>query len=68
MTAHDPVAMKNAELYFGDKISYAESNYAACEGAHALVINTEWNEYRQPDFLRLKKTMKEHVIFDGRNL
>ncbi len=65
---HDPVAMENAKKYFGDKVSYAESNYDVCDGAHALIINTEWNEYRQPDFMRLRESMKALVIFDGRNL
>jgi len=65
---HDPVAMNNANFYFGDKVYYAESNYNACEGADALVINTEWNEYRQPDFNRIMQLMKGRVIFDGRNL
>ena len=65
---HDPVAMENAKKYFGDRVAYAESNYDACRGVHALIINTEWNEYRQPDFMRLKELMKDWVIFDGRNL
>lgn len=65
---HDPVAMENAKSHFGDRVEYAESNYAACEGAYALVINTEWNEYRQPDFNKIKELMVERVIFDGRNL
>lgn len=65
---HDPVAMDNAKAYFGNKVDYAESNYNACEGTDALVINTEWNEYRQPDFHRIKESMNGKVIFDGRNL
>lgn len=65
---HDPAAMANAEKYFGNKVRFADSNYNACEGADALVINTEWNEYRQPDFHRIKETMNGNVIFDGRNL
>lgn len=68
VTVHDPVAMDNARLYLGDKVEYAESNYNACEGADALVINTEWNEYRQPDFHHIKESMNGNVIFDGRNL
>ncbi len=43
-------------------------NYEACKGADALVINTEWNEYRQPDFNKIKELMTGKVIFDGRNL
>jgi len=68
VTVHDPVAMDNAKAHFGDKVNYAGSNYDACEGADALVINTEWNEYRQPDFQKLKELMDGNVIFDGRNL
>lgn len=65
---HDPVAMENAKRVLGDSVEYAQSNYDACSGADALVIHTEWNEYRQPDFDRMKKVMKSPVIFDGRNL
>lgn len=65
---HDPVAMDRAREYFGDKVKYAKSNYEVCTDADALVIHTEWNEYRQPDFERMKKNMKSPVIFDGRNL
>jgi len=68
VVVHDPVAMGRAREYFGDKVRYAESNYDACVDAHALVIHTEWNEYRQPDFDTLKKIMRIPVIFDGRNL
>jgi len=68
VTVHDPVAIENAKAHFGDKVNYAVSNYGACEGADALVINTEWNEYRQPDFQKLKELMNGNVIFDGRNL
>lgn len=65
---HDPVAMGKAMEYLGNKVRYAESNYDVCAEADALVIHTEWNEYRQPDFERMKKLMKSPVIFDGRNL
>ena len=65
---HDPAAMDNAKAHFGNKVDYAKSNYEACEGADALVINTEWNEYRQPDFIKIKELMNGKVIFDGRNL
>jgi len=68
VTVHDPVAMDNARAQFGDSLHYADSNYEACEGADALVINTEWNEYRQPDFNKIKELMNGRVIFDGRNL
>jgi UDPglucose 6-dehydrogenase len=52
----------------GDKIQYAESPYAAIEQADALVIATEWSEFRTPDFDRISQTIKNKVIFDGRNL
>lgn len=65
---HDPVSMENGRMLLGDSVEYVESNYDACSGADALVIHTEWNEYRQPDFDKMKKMMKSPVIFDGRNL
>lgn len=68
VSVHDPVALENARKLYGDKLDYAQSSYDVCRGAHALVINTEWNEYRQPDFPKLKELMEGAVIFDGRNL
>jgi UDPglucose 6-dehydrogenase len=65
---HDPVATKVAERYFGNRVLYAPSNYAAAEGAEGLFLVTEWNEFRRPDLKRLKGLMKGHVIFDGRNI
>ncbi|MEO5897492.1 MAG: UDP-glucose/GDP-mannose dehydrogenase family protein [Vicinamibacterales bacterium] len=66
--AYDPEAMKVAKSIFGTKIGYAENNYAALTGADALVLVTEWNEFREPDFVRMKKLMREPVVFDGRNI
>jgi len=66
--AYDPEAMKVARSLFGSKISYADSSYAALTGADALVIVTEWNEFREPDFQRMRKLMRNPVIFDGRNI
>ena len=66
--AHDPVAIENAKAYFDNRIKYVEHNYEACNSADALVIHTEWNQYRQPDFNKLKELMNTPVIFDGRNL
>jgi UDPglucose 6-dehydrogenase len=66
--AYDPEAMTVARSIFGAKIGYAESNYAALKGADALVLVTEWNEFREPDFVRMKKLMREPVVFDGRNI
>lgn len=66
--AYDPEAMNNVEALIGDKIEYAENQYEALKGADALIIATEWNEFRTPDFNFMKKQMKGHAIFDGRNL
>ena len=60
--------MPNVKRKLGDKIDFADSMYDALENADALVICTEWSIFRTPDFERLKKLMKHHVIFDGRNL
>jgi UDPglucose 6-dehydrogenase len=68
VVVHDPVALGNAKKRLGEKVGYGESNYDACRDADALVICTEWNEYRQPDFQAMKELMKGQVIFDGRNL
>jgi UDPglucose 6-dehydrogenase len=68
VVAHDPVAMHEAKRRIGDRISYAETNYAALTEADALVIVTDWNEYRHPDFDRIKETLKSPVVVDGRNL
>ncbi len=66
--AHDPEAMATAKALFGDRISYHRSAYDALEGADAMLVVTEWNEFRRPDFERVKGLLKEPVIFDGRNL
>jgi len=65
---HDPVAMTAAKHHFGDRVEYAPSNYAALEGAEALVILTEWKPYRRPDFERVRALLAAPLIFDGRNL
>lgn len=69
--AHDPAAMDEARrrlAKYGDRITYAETNYEALPGADALVIVTDWNEYRHPDFMRLKRGLKQPIVVDGRNL
>jgi UDPglucose 6-dehydrogenase len=66
--AHDPAAMGHARTLIGNRIDYAETNYEALTGADALVVVTDWNEYRHPDFERVKRTLKQPVIVDGRNL
>jgi UDPglucose 6-dehydrogenase len=66
--AHDPEALGSARRIFGDRITYHENNYDALVGADALVILTDWNEFRHPNFQRIRTTLKSPVIFDGRNL
>lgn len=66
--AFDPEAMNNVKNLMGNKISYAENQYECLENADALVISTEWNEFRTPNFLKMVTTLKRKVIFDGRNL
>jgi UDPglucose 6-dehydrogenase len=66
--AFDPEATAEAEKIFGQRIRYAKRNYEALAGASALLVLTEWNEFRRPDFVRIKQLLKTPVIFDGRNL
>lgn len=66
--AHDPIAMEQARLIFQNKIRLVEDCYDAARGAHGLALVTEWNEFRTPDFGRIKSLMKKSVIFDGRNI
>ena len=66
--AFDPQAAGVATRIFGKKIALARKSYDALKGADALVIATEWNEFREPDFTRMRKLMKSPVIFDGRNI
>lgn len=68
VVAYDPEARANVERLIGDKIGYGETQYECLVDADALVIATEWNEFRTPDFLKIVKLMKNKVIFDGRNL
>ncbi|MCA6448030.1 MAG: UDP-glucose dehydrogenase family protein [Sediminibacterium sp.] len=68
VTAFDPEAMPNVERTIGNKIKYAKNQYEALEGADALIIATEWSEFRTPDFDRINEVLKQKVIFDGRNL
>ena len=68
VTAHDPAAMTAAQRMIGDGVRFAASNYEAIEDADALVVVTDWNEYRHPDFNRMKAAMKSPVVIDGRNL
>jgi len=68
VTAFDPEAMNNVKRTIGDKISYADNQYVALKDADALIIATEWNEFRTPDFLKIVSSLKNKTIFDGRNL
>jgi UDPglucose 6-dehydrogenase len=66
--AHDPAAMKEARHRLGKTIRFAETNYDALVDADALVVVTDWNEYRHPDFSRVKDALRRPLIIDGRNL
>jgi UDPglucose 6-dehydrogenase len=68
ITAHDPAAISEARRKVGNAVKYASSNYEALEGADALIIVTDWNEYRHPDFERIKSLMRRQIVIDGRNL
>jgi len=68
VAVHDPEALAQAKRVFGDRVTYHRVNYDALAGADALLIVTEWNEFRRPDFDRMRKSLKRPVIFDGRNL
>ncbi|MFW5955520.1 MAG: UDP-glucose dehydrogenase family protein [Rhodothermales bacterium] len=68
VTAYDPEAVETTRAVLGDVVDYADDDYKALSGADALVICTEWNEFRRPDFDRMKALLKDNVIFDGRNL
>ncbi len=65
---HDPVAMDAARRVLGDRVGYAPTPYDALEGADALFLVTEWNEFRHPDFERMRGLMRSPVVFDGRNV
>ncbi len=68
VTAYDPEAMKNAQDQLGNEIQFASNPYEALKGADALIIATEWPEFRTPDFGKIQQNLKNKVIFDGRNL
>ena len=65
---YDPEAMNTARVLLGDKVTYAANEYDALNNADCLAIVTEWNEFRSPDFDRISSTLKNKLIFDGRNL
>jgi UDPglucose 6-dehydrogenase len=66
--AYDPEAADTARRLFGDRIALCAKSYDALSGADALAIVTEWNEFREPDFNRIKQLLKSPVVFDGRNI
>jgi UDPglucose 6-dehydrogenase len=66
--AYDPEAMKIAKGIFGSRVQLCERSYDALKGADALALITEWSEFREPDFPRMRKLMRQPVIFDGRNI
>jgi UDPglucose 6-dehydrogenase len=66
--AHDPAAMKEAERRLGHRVTFAKTSYDALKDADALVIVTDWNEYRHPDLARIKRELKTPLVVDGRNL
>ena len=68
ITAYDPEAMSNVKNEIGSNINYAQSQYQALEGSDALLIATEWSEFRTPDFEQIGQLLLSKVIFDGRNL
>jgi len=66
--AYDPEAVRIARGIFGGKVTYAAKGYEALKGADALAIVTEWQEFREPDFARMRQLMRNPVVFDGRNI
>lgn len=68
VAAFDPEAMNNVKQQLGDRIQYVSSQYEALQDADALIIATEWNEFRAPDFSQIASKLKQKAIFDGRNL
>jgi UDPglucose 6-dehydrogenase len=68
LRVHDPEAMANVRAMYGDRLVYCDRPYGALEGADGLVIVTEWQEFRNPDFEIIRRLLTEKVIFDGRNL
>jgi UDPglucose 6-dehydrogenase len=66
--AHDPIAMTNVKNIFGRSVQFFLNNYDALKGADALLVVTEWNEFRRPDFKKIKSLMRSPIILDGRNI
>jgi UDPglucose 6-dehydrogenase len=68
VAVHDPEAMDNIKAMYGEKLVYGHTPMDVLEGADALAINTEWGEFRNPDFGEMRRRMKGPIVFDGRNL
>ena len=68
VSAFDPEAMENVKKEYNGKISFAENQYGVLTDSDALIICTEWNEFRTPEFEKMATSLGERVIFDGRNL
>jgi UDPglucose 6-dehydrogenase len=68
VSAYDPKAMDHAKTSLPSSVQWAKNGYEALEGADALLLATEWNEFREPDFSRMKSLMRRPLIFDGRNI
>jgi UDPglucose 6-dehydrogenase len=68
VAAYDPEAMEEAKRIFGGRIQLSSNNYGCIEGADALLLVTEWQAFRNPNFERMKSTMRHPVVFDGRNI
>jgi UDPglucose 6-dehydrogenase len=68
INAYDPEGMKNAAKVFGDSVNFCNNQYDALQGADALLIMTEWSEFRTPDFEMIQSSLKAKVVFDGRNI
>lgn len=68
VTAYDPAAVESAKFYLKDSIQYSENEYDALKNSDALIVVTEWNEFRNPDFDLIKNLLKQPIIFDGRNI
>jgi UDPglucose 6-dehydrogenase len=68
VSAYDPEAMEEGKAVFGGRIQFAANNYSCLEGADALLLVTEWQAFRNPNFERMKSIMRQPVIFDGRNI
>jgi UDPglucose 6-dehydrogenase len=66
--AYDPKAASEIKHIFGSRIDYARDKYNACQKADALVLVTEWSEFHQPNFKKLKQLLKKPILFDGRNI